>query len=693
MSKLGRPALEYVQKNGWAVIALAPNSKMPRKDSGAYKDATSNVAEVEKLWSEHPHSNVGVATGERSNIVVVDIDVKHGAKGEESALALDLPETLEASTPSGGRHLYYQYPRSGTKVGREINWRPGIDLLGDAGYVVAPPSVTDKGEYRWANNLEPAPFPEGLLVPRCDDRGSGGNGRRENGVIPKGTRDDFLFKIACALRAKGYEQDQIEQRLLEINAKRCEPQLPEEQVKQKAAQAAKYPRGESEEDLERKVAELAALSELAYAQRRRAEAEALHVPIKILDKAVLEKRKASGKSPKPQLVLDVEPWTESVDGGELIEELRSVLNEYLDLPEKGDLVIALWILHTWTIDASYVSPILAITSPDKECGKSTVLKLLKRLVCRPAITANMTAATLFRVIEAHSPTLLIDEADSFLSDQESLRNVLNAGHDRENAFVWRCQAETNEPEAFYVYGPKSIAVIGRLPETLMNRSIEIGMRRTTDRTLKKVRASERGPFEKLQRKCARWGQDQLENVRHVRPTIPDDIFNRAEDNWFELLRIAAVAEVMNDALAALRAWVEKDHEPGIKEQLLSDIRDLFSNKGVFSLPSEALCQRLAGMEDRPWAEWRKGFPISTNQLARLLKPYGIKPKQYRRGETIRRGYEKGQFRDAWRRYLGQQTVTPVTNETAQTVTPFQNRDKQCAASRADTARNPRKTSL
>ena len=675
------------------MIALAPNSKEPRRGSRGYRNSTTDYSEIRTLWSETPKANVGIVTGTPSGIVIVDIDVKDGKKGEESALALDLPETLEASTPSGGRHLYYQYPTSSAKVGRSINWRPGIDLLGDGGYVVASPSVTDKGEYRWANNLEPAPFPERLLAPRCDERGSGADGRRENGVIPEGTRDDALFRKGCALRSQGYDEKEILRELLEINRELCDPPLDETQVEEKATQAAKYPRGLTEEEWSTKVGELAGLQEIVYAQRRKAEAGALGVSVKLLDGRVAAQRKANEDVGDRKLVADVEPWDEPVEGPDLVAGIRAKLKTYLDLSDGADLVIALWVLHAWTIDVSHVSPILAITSPDKRCGKTTLLKLLNRLVRRPLIAANISPAAVFRVIERSAPTLLIDEADSFLKDNEPLRNVLNASHDRENAFVIRCHGETNEPERFCVYSAKAIAVIGRMHETLMDRSIEIVMQRTTNKSLPKLRSSNRASFEALQRQCARWAEDHMDEASKADPQLPEHIAHRAEDNWFELFRMATIAGVAEDALSVIKKWLEDDKELGINEQLLSDIKQVYEESGSEFLSSDALCYALSNMVDRPWSEWSRGKPISSRKLASRLKPYGIQPEQTRQDQRVVRGYVRAGFLSTWGRYLDQQTVTPVTIEKNQAVTPFRKRDNAHAVSQFRSAKKAPKSKV
>ena len=177
------------------------------------------------------------------------------------------------------------------------------------------------------------------------------------------------------------------------------------------------------------------------------------------------------------LVADCEPWPEVVDGATLLDEITETTLRFVVLPPRAAEAIALWVLHTWCIDAAQISPRLALTSPTKRCGKSTGLKLLALLCKRPLHAANITAAVVFRVIDGHQPTLLVDEADTFLSDNEELRGIINAGHDRATATVARCQGDEHDVTLYRCFAATAIAAIGELPGTITDRSIVIAMRR------------------------------------------------------------------------------------------------------------------------------------------------------------------------------------------------------------------------
>jgi putative DNA primase/helicase len=126
---------------------------------------------------------------------------------------------------------------------------------------------------------------------------------------------------------------------------------------------------------------------------------------------------------------------------ELLDELVAVLNRYVILPHGAAEAIALWIVHAHAHDAARISPLLALLSPDRRCGKTTALELIGSLVPRPLTTANITSAALFRVIETVKPTILIDEADTFVRRDQSLVGILNAGHIRNSAFIIRATSD------------------------------------------------------------------------------------------------------------------------------------------------------------------------------------------------------------------------------------------------------------
>jgi putative DNA primase/helicase len=107
-----------------------------------------------------------------------------------------------------------------------------------------------------------------------------------------------------------------------------------------------------------------------------------------------------------------------VDGAKLLDELSATIRTYMVIAVEAVHTVALWVLFTYLLDAFETSPRLAITAPQKRCIKTTLLSLLYQLTCRPLAAANLTPAVAFRAIEAAQPTLLIDETDTFVKDND-----------------------------------------------------------------------------------------------------------------------------------------------------------------------------------------------------------------------------------------------------------------------------------
>lgn len=235
-------ALAFAEQ-GLSVIPLVPNKKIPLTSNG-FKDASKLVDAVNKWWDEYPTANIGIATGKESGIVVIDVDVKNGAKGRESlALLPGLPPTLTVSTPSGGWHLYYLAPPEGLRSRAGV--LPGIDIRGDGGYVVAPGSVIDGKTYEHIDAEAPvAALPESILATLSRTNGARPSPAPSvDGVIPDGMRDSTLASLAGSMRRRGMGYEEMVAALQVVNSRRCKPPLPADAVEKVAASVARYPTG------------------------------------------------------------------------------------------------------------------------------------------------------------------------------------------------------------------------------------------------------------------------------------------------------------------------------------------------------------------------------------------------------------------------------------------------------------------
>ncbi len=382
------------------------------------------------------------------------------------------------------------------------------------------------------------------------------------------------------------------------------------------------------------VAGLAALSLAEYDRWRKPEAQRLGVRVTTLDEMVREARGGTETETGRGIGLhDPEPWPEPVVLPDLLDEISEAVSRHVVLPNHAADVIALWVAHTWVYEKFEHSPRLGITSPVARCGKSTVLDVL-RILCRRTLKADsLTASGVFRTVQAFSPlTLLIDEANSFLPDNEELRGVLNSGYEMSGMVIRVVEIQGEHvPVPFPTFAPVALAAIGMLPDTLADRAIPIRLKRkTAAEKVEKLRATgNRQALADLARKLRRWSKDDS-TLLIPNPLTPDQLNDRAGDISVVLLSIAAAA---GEAWWARGCWAivnvfgqnaaaEGDIERGT--MLLADVRTIFDDPLSDRIQSIMLCSRLAELQDRPWPESNRGRAITPTQLAGMLKPFGVR---------------------------------------------------------------------
>lgn len=403
---------------------------------------------------------------------------------------------------------------------------------------------------------------------------------------------------------------------------------------------------------------LAALPPLEYDRQREKEAKRLGCRTATLDERVEAHRPKLNEELQGRAMElpDVELWPESVNGSDVLAEIAKTFSAYVALPDSAADVLALWCAHAHSFRAFPCSPRANISSPEKNCGKTTLRDVVSVVIPRPLLAENMSVAVLFRVVEKYRPTILADECDTWLRDNEELRGMLNAGH-RRGGQALRCEGEANEVRAFNVFAPVVLCGIGTLPGTLHDRSIVIRLERAKPGELSKRFDSRRvEPEKELCRKLARFMADNTARLEACDPELPDGAFNRLADNWRPLFAIAEIAGgdwPQRAAAAFIKLTSNEDVDAqGIGTTLLADIRHIFENADVDKLPSATLCNSLAEVEGREWAEWgRARKPISTHQLAKLLRRFHVSPRVIRVGDETPRGYLLADFTEAFARYL------------------------------------------
>lgn len=411
------------------------------------------------------------------------------------------------------------------------------------------------------------------------------------------------------------------------------------------------------------ITRLATLSPLEYDRVRIAEAKLLNIRPATLDASVKAAKSMSQKENRTPFP-EVEPWHEPINPAELLTTISHTIRRFIVCPPETAYAATLWIAMTWFIDVIQTAPLAVITAPEKRCGKSQLLFLLGRLVNRPIAASNITPAALFRSIDTWQPTLLIDEADSFMRENEELRGIINCGHTRDSAKIIRVVGDDHTPASFLVWGAKALAGIGYLPDTIMDRAITLELRRKLmNESAERLRHAEPNLFKVLSAKLARFAQDYSEKVQQAKPDLPDTLNDRAQDNWEPLLAIADMAGDNWSRLAravATRISGNNEQSQSIGVELLSDIREIFEIKRTDKITSIELIRSLCLDEEKPWATYNRGLAIKPRQVASRLREFAIISNTIRIGEMTAKGYLKSQFIDAFARYLTPDKGNTVT---------------------------------
>jgi hypothetical protein len=227
--------------------------KHPRTPHGLH-DATTDATTIRAWWTRWPDANIAIRTGGESGLVVVDMDKKPHADGEDSLRDLEqrygpLPETAMQITGGGGSQRLFTHP-GGKVANNHGGLAPAVDIKGDGGYAIVPPSRHLSGRtYEWELSHHPDETPLAGLpaawvtLLQAQSNGARAHSDTDGEVIHEGQRNDVLFRLACSLRAKGLSQGAIAAALQVENAARCQPPLPEGEVGDIAKSASRYEPG------------------------------------------------------------------------------------------------------------------------------------------------------------------------------------------------------------------------------------------------------------------------------------------------------------------------------------------------------------------------------------------------------------------------------------------------------------------
>ncbi|MDZ4178027.1 MAG: DUF3631 domain-containing protein [Coriobacteriia bacterium] len=351
------------------------------------------------------------------------------------------------------------------------------------------------------------------------------------------------------------------------------------------------------------------------------------------------------------------------DGVSVLGDLHAALGRFVAFPspEAHDAVTA-WIVATHAQPAWDHAPRLAIVSPEKRCGKSRLLDVIEATCHAPLISVNVSPAALVRSItDDDPPTLLVDESDTIFGtrrsaeNNEDIRGILNAGHQRNRPYI-RWDMKARQREDCPTFAMAALASIGDLPDTIMDRSVIVRMRRRAPgEVVAPYRARRDAPgLHAIRERLGAWAARHVDELADHRPTMP--VEDRAADTWEPLIAIADVAggvwpeRIRAACLYLVGANDAEAADASLGVRLLTDLCDVFAERRADFIPSRELADALCAIGEAPWDD----FNLSMHGLARRLQVYGIRPRQ--NTERSARGYHERDFADAWSRYIPSATV-------------------------------------
>jgi hypothetical protein len=301
----------------------------------------------------------------------------------------------------------------------------------------------------------------------------------------------------------------------------------------------------------------------------------------------------------------------------LLDDILSFIRRFVVLSDDQACAVALWVVHTHAVDALGITPYVSITSAVKESGKTRLLEVFDVLVAKPWLTGSVSPAVLARKIDTVRPTLLLDESDAtFKGDKEyaeTLRGVLNTGF-KSNGVYSRCEGNGAALafRDFHTFCPKAIAGIGKLPDTIVSRSIPIRVKRKAPHeAVERWRDRKMGAeAEPLRKRIERWAEGHLDELSYLDLAPLSALRDRANDVWEPLLGIAYMAgEKWFDRARAAAISLSGAPQAGDEAddvRLLAAIRHVFATSDVERMSSTDLIRELASDDDSPWLEWWDG---------------------------------------------------------------------------------------
>lgn len=360
---------------------------------------------------------------------------------------------------------------------------------------------------------------------------------------------------------------------------------------------------------------------------------------------------------------DPKPWHTDVDLLETIREIENVIRRVMVCEERYVTAAAYYIAATWFVDYVQYAPYAVITAPAKQCGKSVMLDLMRRLVRRPyTMSGKPSEASIYRTLDASRPTLLLDEVDTYLSNADELQGILNGGISKEVALVPRCEKDKSGnivTRNFKTFGFKIMSGIGadRCGSALVDRAIVLRLsRKTHNDKREKLRHIPKDQWEAMRSKLMRLSLEYADAVEKASASpvdMPEALGDRDCDKWEVLFILADLsgedegrrlrnvaceiagedsgdtwqADLISDAAEIVMKAMESGGGLTLNFGSAGQIHVGITDGGMYGecILSTPLHQALTLNPDGQWKEFgRTGRALPQSLMTRTIKEHGVK---------------------------------------------------------------------
>lgn len=471
------------QKFGWSIIPVGKDKKSLISWT-EFQERIASEQEIRAWFNKFPKANIGVVTGPISDLLVFDIDAKHGRTSGE----FTFPLTVCSNTGGGGEHYFFKYPKFEVHNSAGRLFGEGVDIRGKGGYIVLPPSFHLSGKYyEWKEFCSPfdlglADIPEWLETELLKQNKKDGPKLYETNPsdIVEGTRNETATSTAGKIISET-PKELIKtlgwKKFIEWNSK-IETPLQEKELKSIWKSVCRYNNKEpasllsnkKEKDVKQFYKTSFTVDDFLYEMVHNKDLDKTFFirgdresNLEIIENIIYGEREYL-PLPSTHMLVDKgvilfpSETTSYLNEIELLAEVRAFIHKYVDISEEFEQISSYYVLLTWLYDKFYELPYLRARG-DYGSGKSRFLKTVGSICYKPIFTGGATTASpIFRIIDEVKGTLILDEADFAKSDMTSdIVKILNTGYQKGMAVLRSEGKGTFEVKAYEVFGPKIIA--------------------------------------------------------------------------------------------------------------------------------------------------------------------------------------------------------------------------------------------